>query len=103
MADDPDAPATKTDLSDAVTQLRSEMTHQVAHLRSEMSHQYDDLKEAIRDSEARLLQAFYGFAEANHKRMAQYDATTALLMSRVSTLEERLFAVEKRLNIPPTH
>jgi len=90
MADDRDAPATKGDLQDAVTQLRSEI-----------NHQYDDLKEAIRDSETRLLQAFYGFAEANQKRLAQYDAATALLMNRVSTVEERLLEVEKRLNMPP--
>ncbi len=96
---------TKGDLEDAVAQVRSQtkgdLEDAVAQIRSEASHQYDDLKEAIRDSETRLLQAFYGFAETNHKRMAQYDATTALLMSRVSTIENRLIEVEKRLNIPP--
>jgi hypothetical protein len=62
---------------------------------------FDGLKQAIHDRETRLLQAFYGFAEANHKRMAQSDANVGMLTSRVSALEERVFAVEKRLNIPP--
>jgi hypothetical protein len=61
--DDPNAPATKNDLQGAVQQLRSEM-----------QHQYDDLKETLRDSETKLLQAFYSFAESK---------------------------VEKRLNMPP--
>jgi hypothetical protein len=48
--DDLKAPATKGDL---------------LQLRSEMNHQYDDLKETLRDSETKLLQAFYSFAESN--------------------------------------
>jgi hypothetical protein len=58
--DDLNAPATKGDLQGAVEQLRSEM-HQ----------QYDDLKETIRDSETKLLKAFYSFAESNQQRLAQ--------------------------------
>jgi chromosome segregation ATPase len=79
-------PATKADL---------------AHLRAEMNHQYDDLKETLRDSETRLLQAFYGYAESNRKRIGQVEAETAILASRMGTLEERLLEVEKRLNMPP--
>ena len=116
MADDRNTPATKGDLEDAVGQMKADLEsavtqirvetkadleNAVAQIRSEASHQYDDLKETLRDTETRLLQAFYGFAETNHKRMAQYDATTAILLSRVSTIEDRLFEVEKRLNIPP--
>jgi hypothetical protein len=48
--DDLNEPATKGDL---------------LQLRSEMQHQYDDLKETLRDSETKLLQAFYSFAESN--------------------------------------
>ena len=50
--DDQNAPATKAD---------------VAQLRAEMNHQYDDLKETMRDSETKLLQAFYSYAESNQK------------------------------------
>ena len=62
--DDLDAPATKGDLQGVAEQLRTEM-----------QHQYDDLKETIRDSETKLLQAFYTYAD--------------------------LTGVEKRLNMPP--
>jgi hypothetical protein len=56
--DDLNAPATKGDIQGAVQGA-------VEQLRSEMQHQYDDLKETIRDSETKLLQAFYSFAESN--------------------------------------
>ena len=101
MADDHSAPATKGDLEDAVAQRKADLESAFAQLRSEATQRYDDLKKAIRDTETRLLQAFYGFAETNQKHMAQLDATTAVLLSCVSTIEDRLFAVEKRLNIPP--
>ena len=61
----------------------------------------DRFTEAIRDSETRLLQAFYGYAETNNRRFQQSDATTAILLARVTTLENRVFECEKRLNIPP--
>ena len=97
--------ATKSDLDTAISQLRSatkaDLDTAVTQLRSEMSHQYDDLKESIRDSETRLLQAFYGYAESNRKRMGHNEADTALLNTRVATLEDRLMEVEKRLNMPP--
>ena len=61
---DSNAPATKGDLQGAVHGA-------VEQLRSEMHQQYDDLKETIRDSETKLLKAFYSFAESNHQRLAQ--------------------------------
>jgi len=62
--DDLNAPATKGDVQGAVQGA-------VEQLRSEMNHQYDDLKETLRDSETKLLKAFYSFAESNHQRLAQ--------------------------------
>lgn len=56
----------------------------------------------IRDSETRLLQAFYGFAEATNKRFNQIDWNMGIFLSRLGTVENRLLEVEKRLNIPPT-
>jgi hypothetical protein len=61
----------------------------------------DRMGQMIRDSETRLLQAFYSFAETNNKRLAQFEATDVLLLTRVTTLESRVLEVEKRLNIPP--
>ena len=63
--DDLNAPATKGDL----LQLRSEMNQQYDQLRGEMNHQYDDLKETIRDSETRLLQAFYGYTQTTDAKL----------------------------------
>ena len=67
--DDLNAPATKGDLQEAVQGA-------VEQLRSEMNHQYDDLKETLRDSETKLLKAFYSFAESNQQRLAQVEGTT---------------------------
>jgi outer membrane protein OmpA-like peptidoglycan-associated protein len=88
--DDLDAPATKRDLQGVAEQLRSEM-----------QHQYDDLKETIRDSETKLLQAFYSFAESNQQRLALVEGNTNAVIVRLATLETRLLVVEKRLNMPP--
>ena len=84
--DDSNAPATKGDIQ---------------QLRGEMSHQYNDLVERISDTETKLLQAFYTYAESNQKRMTAIEMESAGLKSRVSTIEERLTEVEKRLNMPP--
>ena len=87
---DDNAPATRTDLKQAVDQLRSEM-----------QHQYDDLKETLRDSETKLLQAFYSFAETNQKRLTETEREAAALKDRLAIVESRLIDIEKRLNMPP--
>jgi hypothetical protein len=40
-------------------------------LRSEMQHMFDNLVERMADTETRLLQAFYGFADSISKRVLQ--------------------------------
>jgi hypothetical protein len=92
--DDLNAPATKGDIQGAVQGA-------VEQLRSEMHQQYDDLKETIRDSETKLLKAFYSFAESNQQRLAQVEGTTNGVIARLVTLETRILEVEKRLNMPP--
>jgi hypothetical protein len=88
--DDPNAPATKGDLRDAVEQLRAEA-----------SHNNNDIVERISDSETKLLGAFYSFAQSNQKRMVEIEGNEMALRSRIGTLESRILEVEKRLNIPP--
>jgi len=61
----------------------------------------DRFTAALRDTETKLLQAFYGFAEANNKRLVQGEAATAMVVTRLSTIESRVLEIEKRLNIPP--
>lgn len=69
-------PATKQDIT--------ELDQKIEQLRAETNHQYNDLVETIRDSETKLLQAFYGYAASNDKRMTQMDANVAMFLSRMS-------------------
>jgi hypothetical protein len=55
------APATQGD----IRQLHTEVKSDIQQLRTEMNHQYNDLVERILDSETKLLQAFYTYAESN--------------------------------------
>ena len=59
----------------------------------------DELLEAIRDTETKLLRAFYDFADSNQKRLA--ERTGLVVFDRLATIERRLIEVEKRLNLPP--
>ena len=66
-----------------------------------MNHSYNALVDRIAECETKLLQAFYTYAESNQKRVAAIETESAGLKSRLSTIEERLTEVEKRLNMPP--
>ena len=60
-----------------------------------------DIMEALRDVETKLLNAFYGYAKSNDKRVLETEGNEGVLRSRVATLETRLTDVEHRLNMPP--
>ena len=66
-----------------------------------MQHLYDDLKQTLRDSETKLLQAFDSFAESNQQRLVLVQDNTNAVIARLATLETRLLEVEKRLNMSP--
>jgi hypothetical protein len=76
-------------------------TKQGAELCTEWRHLHIDIAKRIDYLEARLLQAFYSFADTNNKRLIQDEAATAIVISRITTLEDRVLGLEKRLNIPP--
>jgi hypothetical protein len=59
------------------------------------------MAEMNRELETRMLQAFYSFAETNDRRHVQGEAATAVAVMRLSTIESRVLALEKRLNLPP--
>ena len=59
----------------------------------------DELLEAMRGIETKLLQAFYGYARSNDSRVLEVEANEGLLRTRLATLESRVMAVERRLNI----
>ena len=61
---------------------------------------HHELVQRIGDFETRLSQAFRTFAEINIKRTTQVEVT-ADLITRVTTLEDRVLGLEKRLNMPP--
>jgi hypothetical protein len=90
MSDDRVNPATKGDLLD----LRSEFKSDLQSLR-------DELIEVIRDSQTETLRTFYGFTQTIQTRFQDQDLTEASLKRRMTVIEERLLAVEKRLNMPP--
>ena len=77
--DDRNAPATKGDIADSE----------------------DRVMERLRDIETKLLNAFYGYAKSNDKRVLETEGNEGVLRSRVATLETRLTDVEHRLNMPP--
>ena len=87
-------PATRADLEAVETRLDGKIDrweHRIV----------DGIGELVHDSETRLLQAFYGFAEATNKRFNQIDGNVGILLNRMGTLESRVLELEKRLNIPP--
>ena len=57
--------------------------------------------ELLRDVETKLLNAFYGYAKSNDKRVLEAEANEAVLRSRLATLETRVTEIEGRLNMPP--
>jgi len=102
-------PATKSDLLALEARMDSRFDGKLSAMEARFDGKLDTLEQRlldrmgsmIHDSETRLLQAFYSFAETNNKRLAQFEATDVLLLTRVTTLESRVLEVEKRLNIPP--
>jgi hypothetical protein len=88
--DDSNAPATKGDLQGSFEQLRSEMRAR-----------HDDLKEAIRHFEARLLQAFYSYTQTTDVKLKDGEQADIAIRQRLTAVESRILEVEKRLNMPP--
>jgi len=84
MDEDRNAPATKGDLTDAISNLR------------------DELLEAIHDSQTEMLRAFYGFTQTIQARFTEHDQADAAIKQRLSVVESRVLEIEKRLNIPPS-
>jgi len=60
----------------------------------------DAMAHMIHESETRLLNAFYGFAEGTSQHFKQLDAADAGLTDRMTSLETRVLEIEKRLNMP---
>jgi hypothetical protein len=61
----------------------------------------EDVLEAIRGIETKLLNAFYGYAKTNDKRVLEVEGNEALIRGRMSILEARVLALEEKSNTPP--
>lgn len=88
------------DLRQEMAQLGGDLRQEMAQLRSEMSHQYRDVVERMDDNMTRLLKAFCDVAESNTKRIGMVETSDSSTRLRLGTPEDRVMAVEKRLNLP---
>jgi hypothetical protein len=75
MGDDHNAPATKGDLQDLESRIEGKLDASEQRV-------LDRVEIMIRDTETRLLQAFYSFAETNQKRL--WKTATSPQRSRTS-------------------
>ena len=59
-----------------------------------------ELVEAIHDAETKLLKAFYDYAESNRLRMVTIEVEETNLSKRLAIVEDKLLAIEKKLDLP---
>ena len=97
MTDDRDTPATKGDIQDALTALETTLETRETVLETRI---VERLTETIRDAQTELLKAFYGYADSNRKRVVQVEGNQGALIDRVGTLEDRITALERKVNFP---
>ena len=97
MTDDRDTPATKGDIQDSLTALETTLETRETVLETRI---VERLTETIRDAQTELLKAFYGYADSNRKRVVQVEGNQGALIDRVGTLEDRITALERKVNFP---
>ncbi len=90
--------ATKQDLAELEKRLTDGFT---AKLATDLADLEQRLREAIHDSETKLLTAFYAFAESNQRHLTDLGRGEQSMRDRFAALEMRLLDIEKRLNMPP--
>jgi hypothetical protein len=79
MNDERNTPATKGDVLDSAASLR----------------------EAIDDSKTEILRAIYGYTQTIQAQVKGVQQGEANLKERMAIIEDRMLAVERRLNVPP--
>ena len=90
MEDDRSTPSTKGDLEDFKIEVNTRF--------ESFEHR---LEQFLLDMEGRIITSNYRLAESMQQRIKQGEGNQAAFSARLSTLEERLLEVEKRLNMPP--
>ena len=96
--DDLNTPATKGDIRELRTEFKAELSALDQRWEGKNSvreqRMLGRVGGMIHDSETRLLQAFYGFAEATNKRLNQVDGNVAIFLNRLGTVGERCFKLK---------
>ena len=119
--DDGNQPATRKDLADGLAALEQRLTEASKgelgaleqrltkelgaleqRLTKELGALEQRLTEFIRDIETKLLTAFYGYAESHQKIHNDLSISHSSIREILGSFENRLLAVEKRLNMPPS-
>ena len=102
------SPATKQDLADLRTELKQDLAAQKKDLLEAIREANDQLKvelkeellEAMHDIETHLLKAFYGYTESTQRHLKELDRAHISVHERLSTLEDRIQELERRINFP---
>ena len=81
-----------------VQSLRSEFKTDIEALETRAVERF---LEAVHDTETRVLNTFYAFAQTNDKRMTVLEDTDSKIVPLLGAIESRVLEIEKRLNIPP--
>lgn len=97
MSQDSNSPATKGDLA----AVKADINALESRLKTDMDAMESRLTEKMRDMQTEVLGAFYGFSQSIQQRFKASDSAETALKLRVSTLEDRVLELEKRLNLPP--
>jgi DNA anti-recombination protein RmuC len=116
MDGDRNSPATKGDLADLEERLTGSMRASQGELEGRLTGSMRELEERVtgsmreleerltesmRDIHTEMLKGFYGFTQTVQARFQEQDQTEISLKRRISTIEDRILEIEKRLNFPP--
>ncbi|MBI3934686.1 MAG: hypothetical protein HY316_08320 [Acidobacteria bacterium] len=92
--------ATKTDLKTLRHELKGDMAVLRNELKDDVASMRGELVEAIHHTETKLLKAFYEYAESNRLRIVTVETDATNLSKRLAIVEDKLFAIEKKLDLP---
>jgi len=97
-------PVTKAELDSAVGSLKSELVEAMRSQKNEvvdlMRSQKDELVDSMRQIKTNLLTEFHRYAKGQSARVHNVEVSEYDMKVRLSTLEDRVLALETRL--PPS-
>ena len=90
----------KAELKADISGLKVELKSDISGLRAEMIALEERLREYVHDTETRIVGEFFKYAQSMDGRMRTNEVVVLPMLDRMSALEARLLAVEKRLRLP---